>query len=317
MARKPGAKNNTFLWGLAVALGLGVAAVIVMLSLNLIQTETYYVLKEDVPSRAQVTPDMLEPVTVNKGGAPQAAIGMSDVQTGGVYTSHPLLAGDILTNSNVGGNQDVSVGIPDDWVITSFSVGPDSAVGGRIQKGYYFDMMVAGDGGSYYPFVNILALDTSVDVANSAAGQDGTATDQATGNQYVVGMSPENAAKLQQIMKASSGDVKLVLSPRQNEYEKPKLSDYEGVFTYDQTDGPQNMGEGTDYTFTSLPRDAFGRPTQELKDCSPGNSVVSDDKECKTAKSDSSKSDSSESGSGSDSSASAGSESTDSATTAP
>jgi len=303
MAKKPGMKNNTFLWGLAAVLGLGVAGVIIALALNLIQTQTYYILKEDVPSRAEVTPDMLQPVTVNKGGAPEAAIGLKEVQSGGVYTSHPLIAGDILTASNVGGNADVSAGVPDNWVITSFSVPPESAVGGRIQKGYYFDMLVAGDNGSYYPFVNVLALDTSVDVAASAQGQDGSAAATTSSNQYVVGMSPENAAKLQQIMKASSSDVKLVLSPRQNEYQKPKLADYEGVFNYTQGDEPVNLGEGTDYTFTSLPRDAFGRPTQELKDCNPGNAVLSDDKACKAG-------DSSGSSSSSGSSKEAGSEST-------
>lgn len=318
MAKKPGMKNNTVLWGVAVVLGLAVAGVVVALFLNLVQTETYYVLKEDVPSRAEVTPEMLEPVTVSKGGAPQAAIGISEVQSGGVYTSHPLLAGDILTNSNVGGREDVSVGVPDNWVVTAFSVSPESAVGGRIQRGYYFDMLVTDESGGFYPFVNVLALDTSVDVANSADSTEngGNAATQ-TSNQYVVGMSPENAAKLQQIMDTYGSKVKLVLSPRQNEYEKPQLSDYEGIFSYTKGDAPENLGEGTDYTFTNLPRDAFGRPTQELKDCSPGNSVVADDKECKTAKSDSSSAGSDSKGSDSSSSSSAGSEATGSATTAP
>ena len=169
MAKKPGVKNNTFLWGLAAVLGLGVAAVVLTLFLNLIQTETYYILKEDVPSRAVVTPEMLTPVTVNKGGAPEAALGLEEVQSGSVFAAHPLLAGDILTLSNVGSREDISVGIPDEWVITNFSVGAVNAVAGRIQRGYYFDMLVTTEEGSFYPFVNVMALDTTVDLAGASS----------------------------------------------------------------------------------------------------------------------------------------------------
>lgn len=282
MAKKPGMKNNTFLWGLAAVLALGVAGIVLTLFLNLIQTETYYVLKEDVPSRAIVTPEMLEPVTVNKGGAPVAAIGLEEVQTGGVFTAYPLLAGDILTFSNVGGREDISVGIPDDWVITNFSVGADSAVGGRIQRGYYFDMLVADEQGGFYPFVNVMALDTTVDMSGASSADAANTSEAQSGmtTQYVVGMSPENAAKLHQIVDTYANKVKLVLSPRQNEYEKPKLTDYEGVFTYAKGDKPLNLGEGTDYTFTVLERDDFGRPIEELNNCGKGNAIISSPEAC-------------------------------------
>ena len=276
MAKKPGMKNNTFLLGIAAVLGLGIAGVVLVLFLNLVQTETYYILNEDVPSRAQVTPEMLAPVTVSEGGAPEAAIGLDEVQAGGIFTSHPLLAGDILTASNVGTREDISVGIPDEWVITNFSVGADSAVGGRIQRGYYFDMLVTDESGSFYPFVNILALDTTVDLAG-ASSADAVNTEEATAGQttqYVVGMSPQNAGKLQDVMAKYSGNVRLVISPRQNEYERPQLADYEGVFSYTAGDAPLNLGEGTDYTFTALERDKFGRLTEELNNCGDGNAVI-------------------------------------------
>jgi len=276
MAKKPGMKNNTFLWGIAALLGLGIGGAVLVLVLNLIQTETYYILNEDVPSRAQVTPEMLQPVDVNIGGAPEAALGLEEVQAGGVFTAHPLLAGDILTLSNVGNREDISVGIPDEWVITNFSVGADSAVGGRIQRGYYFDMLVADETGGFYPFVNMLALDTTVDLAG-ASSADAANTEEAQAGQttqYVVGVSPENAAKLHNVMAKYGTNVKLVISPRQNEYEKPQLTDYEGVFSYAAGDAPLNLGEGTDYTFTILERDEFGRLTEELNDCSEGNAVI-------------------------------------------
>ena len=37
------------------------------------------------------------------------------------------------------------------------------------------------------------------------------------------------------------------------------------------------MGKGTDYTFTDLERDSFGRPVAEPENCSDGNSVISGD----------------------------------------
>jgi len=276
MAKKPGMKNNTFLWGIAAILGLGVAGVVLTLFLNLVQTETYYILNEDVPSRAQVTPEMLAPVTVSEGGAPEAAIGLDEVQAGGIFTAHPLLAGDILTASNVGSREDISIGVPDEWVITNFSVDADNAVGGRIQRGYYFDMLVTSENGSFYPFVNILALDTTVDLS-SASSSDAVNTEEAQAGQttqYVVGMSPENAGKLQDVMNKYSGNIRLVISPRQNEYEKPQIADYEGIFSYTAGDTPLNLGEGTDYTFTVLDRDEFGRLTEELNNCGDGNAVI-------------------------------------------
>ncbi len=271
MAKKPGTKNNAFLWGLAAFLGLGVAGIVLTIFLNLIQTETYYILNEDVPSRTTISEEMMVPVTVNKGGAPEAAIGLADIQTGNVISSHPLLAGDILTLSNVGTQTDISAGVPDEWVITNFTVAEGSALGGRIQKGYYFDMLVVDGAGGFYPFINVLALDTAVDIAQSSEGGDGAA---ATSGEYVVAMTPENAAKLHQVVAQYGGNIKLLLSPRQNEYAQPRIGDYEGFFSYTQGDEPINLGAGTDYTFTSLQRDEFGRLIETLVSCGEGNAVI-------------------------------------------
>lgn len=277
---KEGLRKNTFLIGVVVAIGTVVAVLSLMLLRNFIQTETYYTLNQDVPARTQVTPDMLSPVTTSSGTAPKSALGMDKVQSGGVYTQYSLHAGDILTMSNAGEQKDISVGIPDSWVVTNFSVPADSAVGGRIQRGYYFDIMVADASGSYYPFVNVLALDTTVDL-NNASSSDAANTEEAYDGQttqYVVGMSPQDAARLHSVMKKSGADVRLVLSPRQNEYNPPKLSDYDGAFGYNQgEDKPKDMGKGTDYTFTDLERDSFGRPVAEPENCSDGNSVISGD----------------------------------------
>lgn len=278
---KKGLKSNGLILIVIGVVSLALFGVVFSVASKLFQTETYYVLNQDIPTRTQVTEDMLEPVVTSEGTAPEAAVGLADVQTGNVYTQYPLLTGDILTMSNVGGMEDISVGIPDTWVITNFSVGADDAVGGRIQRGAYFDIMVAGEDGTTYPFVNVLALDTTVDLSNasSAEAADSEEAHEGQTSQYVVGMSPDNAAKLQNIVKNHGSDIKLVLSPRQNEYEKPKIADYDGKFAYDRSDSPvwpgqSEAGELTDYTFTDVERDAFGRPLEKLENCSSGNSKV-------------------------------------------
>lgn len=283
MAKVPGTKSVPILWLLVVGLGVAVAGVAMVLFLNIIQTQTYYVLREDVPARAEIHPDLLEPITVSKDGAPPTALTIEDIQDGGVFTAHPLLAGDILTASNVGTREDISIGIPDEWVVTNFSVDADNAVGGRIQRGFYFDILVIDDAGGFYPFVNVLALDTTVNLSG-ASNEDAANTEEAKSGihtQYVVGMSPENAAKLHHIVNRYP-NIKLVLSPRANEYQKPNLADYTGIFSYSSGDAPVNLGEGTDYTFTVLERDKFGRLIEELVNCGDGNAVINDEEVCKT-----------------------------------
>lgn len=161
-------RNNKMVYGLIVVLVIAVFVGSLMLLKNVYQTETYYVLKEDVPTRTQVNADMLEPVTTSAGTAPKSALGISEVQDGYMFTKYPLKSGDILTDSNVGGFEDVSVGVPDSWVVTSFGVNADNAVGGRIQRGTYFDMMVSNNSGTFYPFVNMLALDTTVSMDSAS-----------------------------------------------------------------------------------------------------------------------------------------------------
>lgn len=277
--------NNWVLIALIVAVAVALFIVFAVAATRIFQTENYYVLNQDVPTRTQITPDMLDAITASEGTAPAAAIGIEEVQSGEVYTQYPLLAGDILTMSNVGGREDISVGIPDEWVVTNFSVGADDAVGGRIQRGTYFDLMIVQGGtkeeggGTTYPFVNILALDTTVDL-NSASSSEAAESEEAHDGQttqYVVGMSPEDAGKLQHIMEQYGSNVKLVLSPRQNEYNAPQLNEYTGKFAYDQADQPKNMGENTDYTFRDVERDEFGVPLEEpgSYSCSNGNAKIS------------------------------------------
>ena len=283
---RSGLKNNKLIYlGIAI-----IAALIFFGSLlffkNIYQQETYYVLNVDVATRTQVDPNMLTPVTTSAGTSPcsvttpNPCVSLADVQSGLVYTKFPLLAGDILTSSNVGALDDISVGIPDNWVVTNFSVNADDAVGGRIKRGYYFDLMVidTASGKSFYPFINVLCLDTTVSLdsasSNNAADTKEGHTGQTT--QYVVGLSPKDAARLQFVVSKYTGKIKLVLSPRQNEYQSPNSSDYAvspDWFNFDipTAPGQVNGKEQTNNNFTDVPRDKFGKPEKSFSNCNAGN----------------------------------------------
>lgn len=259
---------------------------------NMYSTETYYVLNQDVSTKTQIIPEMLDPVVTSEGTAPPNTLTLEDVQEGNLFSQFPLAAGDVLLYSNVSGFTDISTGIPDNYVITSLNVGADNASGGRIHRGVYFDIMVYDDneGHVFYPFVNVLALDTTVSMSN-ASSQGAIDTEEAQAGQvsfYYVGVTPENAAYLELLSQKYNGDIKLLLSPRQNEYNKPLVNDFAGFFRYDAITGtmskeagptPSNLGEETDNTFSLVERDSFGRPIAKLKNCGIGNAFISPDPE--------------------------------------
>lgn len=286
-----GLRNNKLIFALIGVLVIIVFVGALTLLRGIYQTETYYVLKEDVPTRTQIVPAMLTPVVASAGSAPEAAKGIADVQTGNVYSRFPLAAGDILTNSNVDtGLSDIANGVPDSWVITSFAVGADDAVGGRVHRGDYFDIMIAQADGSFYPFVNVLAIDTTVSLSSASSNNAANTQEAHDGqtSQYVVGMAPGDAARLHQLTKKYGGSFKLLLSPRQNQYAAPKLAEYSGFFAYQEdlsmmttVSTPKDMGKDTDYTFAPVKRDAFGRPLEVTElDCSAGNGKVTDPALC-------------------------------------
>jgi len=111
-------------------------------------------------------------------------------------------------------------------------------------------------------------------------------------------MSPANAAKMQDLITQYGGNVRMVLSPRQNDYAAPRLMDYSGLFKYDidldgviapglqpvydaegnpvdlDGDGKDDYRESTDYTFTDVERDQFGRPISQVDNVGLGNSKI-------------------------------------------
>lgn len=286
MAKKNGSgsvlrNNKIILAGIALLLVFVFIGFLTFLK-SFYQTETYYVLNDTkgatIPARTVITPDMLSPLVIAKDTAPPNALDISQVD--GITTKYPLKPGDILTSSNAGGTNDIYNGVPDNWVITSFGVGADNAVGGRIHVGDYFDIMVAEDSGSFYPFINVLALDTTVSLDSASNANAANTAEAYAGqtSQYVVAMAPGDAAKLQSIAAKYKTNMRLVLSPKQNSYQKPALAEYSNLFTFDDKTSPiwpgkSDKGELTDSNFNAVKRDeATGKPLgQEFVSRSGGN----------------------------------------------
>lgn len=234
---------------------------------NLYQTETYWVVSEEagvIPARTMIDETMLRPIETAKDTSPPNALTLAEINSAPHFTVYPVGPGEIITPTNTLNNfSDISTGVPDSYVITSFSVPADDAVGGRISRGIYFDMMVTSPDGSFYPFTNMLVLDTSI-ALSGASNSNAVNTAESKAGQtsiYYVALSPSDAAILQTVMKKYAGAIKLVLAPRENEYQAPNLEAYEGVFTFDpQNYDLKNYGQGQDNTFRDVERDDFGRP---------------------------------------------------------
>lgn len=220
------------------------------------ETEKYYVLNTNVAARTQIKPQMLTEVVVSKGGSPHNAITLAEVKQGSIFTQYPLMAGDILSVSNTGAKASVTNGIPDDWVITSFSINANSAVGGNIDKGNYFDIIGVKSDGAKYLYTNVLALD----VNRSQQSKDGSLD---TTIQYIIGVPPQEAPKLHHAL--NSYEIKLVLSPKTVEYENRDVVTIDGVFKSDNSK-LVDLYKGTDNKFRDIIRDVNGRPVT-LENC--------------------------------------------------
>jgi hypothetical protein len=302
---KASLKDTKILWFFigAFALLAGFGAYTVMNQVT--KQDTYYVLSHAVAARTQITKADVTPKNTQAGTIPQNSLSLSDIQQGNIYSKYPLNQGDPLVSSNAGSLDSLNEGIPDNWVVTSFKVDNADAVPSSLQRGDYFDLMLVSSDqksaadlknltqGARYLFRNVLVLDTSNAVAgttatanNSNTGSDGqaaTASSTSSGIDFVVGMSPKNAAVLQAAI-TSGANIRLVTSPKQTTYQNPKDLDKLYDFSYDDVTNDLNglndtskdgiiasecvdssTGESTgkdctDNTFTPQSRDQFGVP---------------------------------------------------------
>lgn len=248
---------------IAAGSGLVTLIVLVIFLQSLISTTKYYVLNTDVPARTLITPTMLTEQVVSSGGEPPTAIDISAVTSNQLYAKTSLTAGDILTQSNVGDLIPLRQGIPDDFVVTSFSADPNSSAGGNIKRGDYVDIFYVGDGQSSLLFQRVLILDTTTDLNAGAPAEskdpaaagttptttDSTATAVYRGGVpflYTVGLTQADALKLSA---ASSGKFYVVLTSAKD-VEKGSSSKTLGMSLNDVlSSAATDSGKGTDRFF--------------------------------------------------------------------
>ena len=245
------------------AVGIVVFAGIVWFALSqLLATESYYVLNQDVGSKTQVSDSMLTKVETAKGTAPKNAITQAQVLEGNIYTKIPLSAGDILTPSNTGLNIDNSTGIPDGWSVTTFSIPTVSAVNGSITKGQYFDIIGVSDSGiAKYIASNILALDVDSGISQAEVTNDST---QSASDimQITVGMPADKIALLHSAL-TKYQKIELALAPKSLSYETRDNSYLDGNYNFDDITPGFDLYDGTDSTFSVVKRDENGKPIKE------------------------------------------------------
>lgn len=250
----------------AVAVGVLVFVGVVFFTLSqLLATEKYYILNQDVPAKTQITTQMLTEVQTAKGTAPKNAITAAQVATGNTFSKVALQAGDVLVPSNTGIDIDNTVGIPDGWAVTSISIPRTQAVNGIITRGQYFDILGVNQetGETKYIATSVLALDVdsgSVDtkVDNNKSAGNGTGD---TLN-ITVGMPSEAVANLHSAL-AKYAKVELALAPKSVNYQKRDTSNLQGTFNYDTDSETPDLKKGTDNTFTPVQRDSKGRPVDK------------------------------------------------------
>lgn len=242
-----------------MAAGAGLLTLIISLIFlqSLISTTKYYVLNQDVPARTLITADMLEEQVVSSGGQPPTALTLEEIQYDEFYSKADLEMGDILTASNTGPLMPLQQGLPDDFVVTSFSADPNSSAGGNVGRGDYIDIFYVGDGQATLLFQRVLVLETTQDLngsgnvteENAATGADTSAVEAFRGGipfLYTVGLSQDDALKLSA---ASNGTFYVVLtSPKDvKDGATPKTSgmDLNDVLSSEARDS----GAGTDSSF--------------------------------------------------------------------
>lgn len=162
------AGNKTW-FGFAIAAAVIAAGLVFAVLSQISATTTYYVLNTSVPSRSQVLPSMLTEVQTSKGTEPQNALGLADVSYEPVFAKVDLNPGDILSASNTGDVIPLHQGIPENFVVASFAVDPNSAVGGKLNAGNYIDIYATSDGEVGRTTKSVLRHVLIMDVTASAA----------------------------------------------------------------------------------------------------------------------------------------------------
>lgn len=256
---KSGSKfsGNKTWFGFAIVAALGAAALIFGILSQILATTTYYVLNADVPARSQITPDMLTEVSASEGTQPRNALGLDEVTFDEVYAKVELNAGDVLSASNTGDLIPLHQGIPEDFVVASFAVDPNSAVGGKLSAGNYIDVYATSEAGDARTTKSVLRHVLIMDVTASASEftesedvtEDTSAQDTLRGGVpflYTVAVSEEDAAVLANI-RNDSVFVTLSNLKSDTKFEDKNIkTDINSIFG---DKAVSDSGEGTDPNF--------------------------------------------------------------------
>ena len=258
---RSGSRKNLILVSGAALLVIVLSAVIFMTLSSLFKTETYYVLNTNVKAKQRITPEMVVARETAAGTGPIHALSMEEIQRGEVYSKYPLFAGDVVASSNAGPLSGITLGIPDDWLVTSFTINSTDAVGGILGKGDYADLLGINEDGAQYIFNNILILE--VKFLNDE--YDGALEGQTVVGEtmhYTIGLPAEAVAYFHDALNRYD-IIKLVKSPTEINYKERDLDKLKGPFKYDSSIGNIDVFKGTDPTFTEVERDENGRPISQ------------------------------------------------------
>lgn len=242
----------------AIAAGLGVFIVIS----QLLSQTSYYVLNQNVPARTLIEDSMLTEVRTTNGAQPRNSLDVGDVQSGEVYSKYALETGDVLSPSNAGALTRINEGIPEDFVVMSFTVPAEQAVAGNVKRGDYIDIIgttgTAVDSSSLarYSLRHVLVLDVlatpralNQGEGEQAAAEGGEGTGVA--NLYTVALSEKDASTLALLNGTS---YHIVLSPAEG------------------ADSPEDIRSTGDDVFGNEPVDDSGAGTSPSFDGEPAPS---------------------------------------------
>jgi hypothetical protein len=249
--------------------GLLTGIVFFIIASQVTATTKYYVLNSDIPARTQISEANVQEIVTSTGGQPPTALTEFDILSGQVYSKIALDAGDVLTPSNAGLLDPINTGLPKDFVTSTFTAPASMAVGGKIERGNYIDIItltddpVTGDISAGYTLQHALVVDATIDL-DSAAGAEATpTTDPETGEttapaadaasvrvgiptMYTLGLNQRDAAKL--ALAYTNNTIYIVLSADQSS--DAVIPDIDITISAAELRGLiGNAGAGTDNTF--------------------------------------------------------------------
>lgn len=239
MLKKGAPKSGSIAIVFAIIIAmLAVLFVSIKLFSSVAKTETYYVLNQDVPAQTLITEDMLTPVSTSAGSQPKNILSKADILEENYYTKIAFEAGEDgvpIPLTAVQKEGDTTTGlqnqIPEDWVVTSFSISSDKAVSGQLRTGDFFDMLVVTEQGTFTPFINTLVLDTTLN-NQTVTSTDGNSTYTTETVQYVVGLPAPQAARLQHILGTFDNVVLDVSSEKAKQCKGVNIRDYDSTITW-------------------------------------------------------------------------------------